>query len=198
MALYRQYQAKTAKGLSDIKSRAGERGGELYRYMREQETEFDIVLFDLPRAFRYMGMIRTLALMHHIFIPLKADDAVMQSTLQFASVIREELVSHEDYPLKGIHLFWNMIDKREDKGTFEAWNKTICDSKLHLMTTCVPETKRYNREASSMRGGIFRSTLLLPDNRQVKGSGLMELVDEICGIIGLAEKQGESPMTNLM
>ena len=169
-----------------------------YRYMREQETEFGIVLFDLPRAFRYMGMIRTLALMHHIFIPLKADDAVMQSTLQFASVIREELVSHEDYPLKGIHLFWNMIDKREDKGTFEAWNKTICDSKLHLMTTCVPETKRYNREASSMRGGIFRSTLLLPDNRQVKGSGLMELVDEICGIIGLAEKQGESPMTNLM
>ena len=66
------------------------------------------------------------------------------------------------------------------------------------MTTCVPETKRYNREASNMRGGIFRSTLLLPDNRQVKGSGLMELVDEICGIIGLAEKQGESPMTNLM
>ena len=49
-----------------------------------------------------------------------------------------------------------------------------------------------------MQGGIFRSTLLLPDNQQVKGSGLMELVDEICGIIGLAEKQGESPMTNLM
>lgn len=198
MALYRQYKQKPQKAYPIIKSEPENAVENFYRYMREQETEFDIVLFDLPRAFRYMGMIRTLALMHHIFIPLKADDAVMQSTLQFASVIREELVSHEDYPLKGIHLFWNMIDKREDKGTFEAWNKTICDSKLHLMTTCVPETKRYNREASSMQGGIFRSTLLLPDNQQVKGSGLMELVDEICGIIGLAEKQGESPMTNLM
>ena len=136
MALYRQYKQKPQKAYPIIKSEPENAVENFYRYMREQETEFDIVLFDLPCAFRYMGMIRTLALMHHIFIPLKADDAVMQSTLQFASVIRKELVSHEDYPLKGIHLFWNMIDKREDKGTFEAWNKTICDSKLHLMTTC--------------------------------------------------------------
>lgn len=199
MALYRQYKQKPQKAYPIIKSEPENAVDNFYRYMREQETEFDIVLFDLPRAFRYMGMIRTLALMHHIFIPLKADDAVMQSTLQFASVIREELVSHKDYPLKGIHLFWNMIDKREDKGTFEAWNKTICDSK-HAPDD-KPASRRPNvtiGKQASMRGGIFRSTLLLPDNWQVKGSGLMELVDEICGIIGLTEKQGESPMTNLM
>ena len=93
MALYRQYKQKPQKAYPIIKSEPENAVENFYRYMREQETEFDIVLFDLPRAFRYMGMIRTLALMHHIFIPLKADDAVMQSTLQFASVIREELDS---------------------------------------------------------------------------------------------------------
>lgn len=198
VALYRQHEQFQQPAYPIIKSDPEHAVEDFYHYATEWDMEFDLVLFDLPRAFRYMGMIRTLALIHHIFIPLKADDAVMQSTLQFASVIREELVSHEDYPLKGIHLFWNMIDKREGKDTFKAWNKAIYDSKLHLMTTCVPETKRYNQEASTTRGGIFRSTLLLPDSRQVKGSGLMDLVDEICGIIGLAEKQGEYPMTNLM
>lgn len=98
MALYRQYKQKPQKAYPIIKSEPENAVENFYRYMREQETEFDIVLFDLPRAFRYKGMIRTLALMHHIFIPLKADDAVMQSTLQFASVIQEELVSMRTIP----------------------------------------------------------------------------------------------------
>lgn len=78
-----------------------------------------------------------------------------------------------------------MIDKRERKDAYEAWNKVIQASDQHLMTTRVPDTKRYNKELSCMQDSIFRSTLFPPDNRQVKGSGLMELVDEICGICGL-------------
>lgn len=109
----------------------------------------------------------------------------MQSSLQFATVTREELIARGNCPLKGVHLFWNMIDKRERKDAYEAWNKVIQASDQHLMTTRVPDTKRYNKELSCMQDSIFRSTLFPPDNRQVKGSGLMELVDEICGICGL-------------
>ena len=55
MALYRQYKQKPQKAYPIIKSEPENAVENFYRYMREQETEFDIVLFDLPRAFRYMG-----------------------------------------------------------------------------------------------------------------------------------------------
>ena len=86
----------------------------------------------------------------------------------------------------------NMIDKRERKETYESWNKVMRASKLHLLETCIPDTKRYNKELSALQGSVFRSTLLPADNRQIKGSGLVELVDEICGITGLG-KYSPSP-----
>lgn len=52
------------------------------RYREERGMEFDIVLFDLPGTLRSVGVIQTVASMHHIFIPLKADNIVMQSSLQ--------------------------------------------------------------------------------------------------------------------
>ena len=117
----------------------------------------------------------------------------MQSSLQFAAVIEEELVARRNCDLRGIHLFWNMIDKRERKETYESWNKVMRASRLHLLETRIPDTKRYNKELSALQGNsIFRSTLFPPDNRQIKGSGLTELVDEICGITGL-DKHSPSP-----
>ena len=116
----------------------------------------------------------------------------MQSSLQFAAVVEEELVARRNCDLRGIHLFWNMIDQRERKETYESWNKVMRASKLHLLETCIPDTKRYNKELSALQGSVFRSTLLPADNRQIKGSGLVELVDEICGITGLG-KYSPSP-----
>ena len=116
----------------------------------------------------------------------------MQSSLQFAAVIEEELVARRNCDLRGIHLFWNMIDKRERKETYESWNKVMRASRLHLLETRIPDTKRYNKELSALQGSVFRSTLLPADNRQIKGSGLTELVDEICGITGL-DKHSPSP-----
>ena len=43
------------------------------------------------------------------------------------------------------------------------------------------------READPVCKGVFRSTLFPPDPRQEKGSGLPELVEEICPAIGLEE-----------
>ena len=56
---------------------------------------------------------------------------------------------------------------------------------------CCPHTfrtpLRYNREADPVCKGVFRSTLFPPDPHQEKGSGLPELVEEICRTIGLEE-----------
>lgn len=121
-----------------------------------EKAEFDIVLFDLPGTLRSQGGIYTIASMNHIFVPLKADSIVMQSSLQFAGVIEEEPVSRHNCNLNGVHLFWYMIDHRERKKTYQAWTRVI-------------------REAN----------LRLPDNREKQNSGMVELLDEICRVTHL-------------
>ena len=125
VALYRQHEQFKKMAYPIIKSDPEHAVEDFYHYARERDMVFDIVLFDLPGTLRSIGVIQTVASMHHIFIPLKADNVVMQSSLQFATVTREELIARGNCPLKGVHLFWNMIDKRERKDAYEAWNKVI-------------------------------------------------------------------------
>ena len=49
----------------------------------------------------------------------------MQSSLQFADVVEEELIARHNCNLKGIYLFWNMVDKRERTESYESWNRVI-------------------------------------------------------------------------
>ncbi|TDB23961.1 ParA family protein [Phocaeicola dorei] len=95
-------------------------------------------------------------------------------------------VAAMDY-MKGIRLFWNMVDRRGRKDLYEAWNRVIHRMGLRLLSSRVPNTLRYTREADPVRKGVFRSTLFPPDSRQEKDSGLPELVEEICRAIGLEE-----------
>lgn len=111
----------------------------------------------------------------------------MQSSLQFAKVLEEELIAKGNCNLKGIRLFWNMVDRRGRKDLYDAWNRVIHRMGLRLLSSHIPNTLRYNREADTVCKGVFRSTLFPPDPRQEKGSGLPELVEEICPAIGLEE-----------
>ena len=67
----------------------------------------------------------------------------------------------------------------------ESWNRVIQKAELHLLESRIPDTKRYNKELSSLKNSIFRSTLFPPDNRQIKGSGLCELIEELCAVTHL-------------
>lgn len=185
VSLYHQHEHLQRLAYPIVESNPEDAVADFRRYAEGRGMEFDIVLFDLPGTLRSVGVIRTVASMRHIFIPLKADNIVMQSSLQFAAVIGEELVARRNCDLEGIHLFWNMIDRRERKEAYEAWDKVMRASDLHLLETRIPDTKRYNRELSATQNAIFRSTLFPPDSRQLKGSGLTELVDEICTVAGL-------------
>ena len=184
-SLYRQHEQIRKRSYPVIKSNPEEAIKDLQRYMEEQDAVFDVVLFDLPGTLRSEGVVHTISAIDYIFIPLKADNVVMQSSLQFAEVVEEELIARHNCNLKGIYLFWNMVDKRERTESYESWNRVIQKADLHLMESRVPDTKRYNKELSSLKNSIFRSTLFPPDNRQIKGSGLCELVDELCAVTHL-------------
>ena len=73
------------------------------------------------------------------------------------------------------------------KDLYDAWNRVIDKMGLRLLSSHIPNTLRYNREADPVCKGVFRSTLFPPDPHQEKGSGLPELVEEICRTIGLEE-----------
>ena len=183
--LYRQYERIRKPAYPVIKSDPEKAVEDLRRYMDEKGETFDIVLFDLPGTLRSEGVVHTVAAMDYIFVPLKADNIVMQSSLQFAKVLEEELIAKGNCNLKGIRLFWNMVDRRGRKDLYDAWNRVIHRMGLRLLSSHIPNTLRYNKEADTVCKGVFRSTLFPPDPRQEKGSGLPELVEEICPAIGL-------------
>jgi len=183
--LYRQYERIRKPAYPVIKSDPEKAVEDLRRYMDEKGETFDIVLFDLPGTLRSEGVVHTVSAMDYIFVPLKADNIVMQSSLQFAKVLEEELIAKGNCNLKGIRLFWNMVDRRGRKDLYDAWNRVIHRMGLRLLSSHIPNTLRYNREADTVCKGVFRSTLFPPDPRQEKGSGLPELVEEICPAIGL-------------
>ena len=123
--------------------------------------------------------------MDYVFVPLKADNIVMQSSLQFAEALEEELVQKQNCSLKGIYLFWNMLDRRERTDIYQRWSSVIREDKLRLMQSRIPSSARFNKELSPEHNGIFRSTLFAPDNRRIQGAGVLELAEEICSIINL-------------
>ncbi len=97
--------------------------------------------------------------------------------LQFTKVLEEELIAKGNCNLKGIRLFWNMVDRRGRKNLYDAWNRVIHRMGLRLLSSHIPNTLRYNKEADPVCKGVFRSTLFPPDPRQEKDSGLPELVE---------------------
>lgn len=185
VALYRQHEQLQELAYPIIRSDPEKAVEDVHEYMKNERAEFDIVLFDLPGTLRSEGVVYTISSMDYIFIPLKADNIVMQSSLEFAEVVGEELVARHNCNLKEVCLFWNMIDGRERKEAYEAWNTVMRKADMKLLDTRIPNTKRYNKELSATRNSIFRSTLFPPDNREIEGSGLSELLDEISRIANL-------------
>ena len=140
--LYRQYERIRKPAYPVIKSDPEKGVEDLRRYMDEKGETFDIVLFDLPGTLRSEGVVHTVAAMDYIFVPLKADNIVMQSSLQFTKVLEEELIAKGNCNLKGIRLFWNMVDRRGRKNLYDAWNRVIHRMGLRLLSSHIPNTDR--------------------------------------------------------
>lgn len=185
LALYRQFEQIRKRSYQILKSDPENAVRDMRNYLEEQQEIFDVVLFDLPGTLRSEGVIHTISDMDYIFVPLKADNVVLESAYQFAEVVEEELIARGNCNLKGVYLFWNMIDKRERREVYETWNKIFTESRLRMLSTAIPDSKRYNRELSPQKNTIFRSTLFPPDSRQIRGAGISELLDEILQTVSL-------------
>ena len=153
--------------------------------MEKSQKEFDIIFFDLPGTLNSGGMIKTLASMDYIFTPVSADRFVLESTLQYASLLNDKLISTGKSNIKALHLFWNMVDSREKSVLYEAYENAIEELGLQIMKTSLPNSVRFRKEMSEDKGTVFRSTLFPPDKALLKGSNIDLLADEICEILNI-------------
>jgi cellulose biosynthesis protein BcsQ len=158
--------------------------------MDKSEKEFDMIFFDLPGTLNSRGVVKTLAAMNYIFTPVSADRLVLESTLQYATNLNNRLISVGKSHIRGLHLFWNMVDGREKTPLYEAYESSIEELGLQIMKTALPNSLRFRKEMSEERSSIFRSTLFPADKTLLKGSNIDELANEICQILNI-QKDGK-------
>ena len=149
----------------------------------ESATPPDFIFFDLTGTVNNLGLIKTVATMDYIFCPIAADRFIMESSLKYASIINDTLITTGKSNIKGIRLLWNMVDKREKTDLYDIYDKVIVGMGLEVLNTSLPDSKRFRREPSDDRKSVFRSTILPPDASMLKGSRIRELSEEICSII---------------
>ena len=148
--------------------------------------EYDLVLFDLPGTINNPGVAKTVSLMDYIFCPVAADKLILESSLAFAMKVRDEIMSLNGCSVKELYMVWNLVDAREKTELYDRYEEVFEEQLLPTLKTRLPDTKRYRREGSKESNrAVFRSTLLPPDKTLIKGSRLVELIDEIIGIIKL-------------
>ena len=145
--------------------------------------EFDFIFFDLPGTVNNADVIRTLSQMDYIFSPVSADRVVLESTLRFAVVLTQQLITTGKAKIKGLYLLWNLVDGREKTELYDVYEQVIEDLQLQVLKTFLPDSKRFRREQSSTHKVLFRSTLFPADKSLVKGSNLDALTDEILQVI---------------
>ncbi len=154
-------------------------------FLDETDMTIDLVLFDLPGTVNTKGLINTLTHLDHIFIPITADRVVLESSLSFATVINKVAVNNLESNTKSLGVFWNMVDRREKTELYEVYSKGIKTLELPLMSTKIPDSKRYRKETGRQGKTPFRSTLFPPNKEMERGSNLIALIDEVCKIINL-------------
>ena len=149
----------------------------------QTENELDFIFFDLPGTMNAAGVVKTLACMDYIFVPISADRVVLESTLQFATTLHDNLITTGKTNIKGLQLVWNMVDGREKSDLYHAYDHAIEELGLEVMETVLPDSKRFRRELTGQHKPVFRSTLFPVDKSMLKGSNIDELVTEFCRIV---------------
>lgn len=160
------------------------------KFMEETEEQFDFVFFDLPGTINNAGVVNTLSEVDYIFTPISADKISLESTISFASVVKQCIVDEPGIRNKGIYLFWNMVDGREKTNLYEVYEKVIAEMNIPLLKTVVPNTTKYKKEGLDEGTNLFRSTIFPASRVLLKDSRLVELLDEILLIIN-TENNGE-------
>lgn len=148
-----------------------------------EQGEYDFVFFDLPGTMNNRDLVLALASMDYIIAPIAADRVVMESTLNYMIVVRDNIVNTGKSNIKAMRLLWNLVDGREKSELYEVYEGVIKELGFIALDTFIPDSKRFRREQSVNHKALFRSTLFPADKSLVKGSNIDALTDELLELI---------------
>ena len=170
---------------NDVLARARE-------FLASEQTDYDILLFDLPGTINNEGVINTFLGMDYVFVPVSASRLTMESTLPFIISVNEMKTMYPEINLKNIYLFWNMVVAGSRRELYDHYENVISRFDIKLLKTAIPRSLRYDRE-QSIEGNapVFLSTIFPPDKTLLKDSNLDLLIDEILKIINLKKRSDE-------
>lgn len=155
---------------------------ELKAYHQNEDGEIDYIFFDLPGTLNSAGVVKTLALMDILLVPIIADRVVMESSLQFVTALRDNIMTTGKGNIKAIYLVWNMVDKRESNNLYRIYEKIISDLGFETFQTYFPDTKKFRKELFA-NGTVFRSTLFPIDKSFARYCRVDEFVEEFITVL---------------
>ncbi len=147
------------------------------------DESLDIIFFDMAGTVNNQDIIHAVAHLDYIFTPIVADRVAMVSSLKYVSIVNDMLISSGKTNIKGLYLFWNMVDGREKTDLYEVYESAIDELGVTVMKTFIPNSNRFKKEVSNAHKPLFRSTIFPPDRSIIKGSHLDELTEEILQIM---------------
>lgn len=145
----------------------------------DEGSRLDIILFDFPGTVNSEGVLSALMQMDYLLIPMRADRVVLESTLNFATTIHDQLITTGIASIRGMYLFWNMVDRRERNRLYELYEDGITRLGLQCLKTRLPVRANFTKDPSAQDGPVYRSTLLPPDVSFARESGFEALMDEL-------------------
>lgn len=151
------------------------------KFVDEQVPDF--LFFDLPGTINNYDVIDIIRNVDYVFCPMKADEAVLESGISFCNYVYQNLITTGSSSIREIHAIWNMVNSRVRTNLYEVYDKFMEELNIKVMETTLPDSVRYSREGSDdLMQAPFRSTLMPPDRRALRGSGLEKLVEEFLAI----------------
>ena len=182
LMMLRQFKATGRKIWPVVECEAAAAQQRAAEFLSAAGEEYDYVLFDLPGTTATKGVLRLIASLERVFVPMKADKMIMESTITFGRMIAESLVCNERLPMQGVHLFWSMVDRRERTALYDQYEQVLRTFRLPVMQTHVPMRARFSKELRPEGGPVYRSTLYPADKAFAAECCLDALCREICTI----------------
>lgn len=140
-----------------------------------------MVLFDLPGTMGSDGVIATISALDYLFVPIKADRLVLESTLNFATTVNDRLIRTGISNLKALCMFWNMVDRRERTVLYDIYQQGFSLLGLDCLKPVSPCAVT-SPKTSPLRAARFTGAPCLHRMRALRRSAaLMRLWMKSCG-----------------
>lgn len=143
-----------------------------------------VVFFDITGTINDTQIVDLISNMDYIFVPITTETGEMASSISFANNVLNRMMTTGVTKVKEMKLIWNKINSREKTRLCEVIDSYIGKLGLSSLETVLVKSNKFEKDGREVgNGGIFRSTMLPPDKRLLKGSNLEELVKEVREII---------------